>query len=91
MERLSLPWCRMNLKMCWKVDREQMIGTIPDDPSAIEADNARWYALLATDEAQSVLEKLAAEALAEHRTGCTKPITSLISTSVDHEVCDARF
>jgi hypothetical protein len=41
----------------------------------IEADNARWDALLATDEAQVVLEKLADEALAEHRSGKTQPMT----------------
>lgn len=40
----------------------------------IEADNARWDALLATDEAQTLLEKLAQEALAEHRAGKTKPM-----------------
>ncbi|MCZ7667615.1 MAG: hypothetical protein M5U34_10560 [Chloroflexi bacterium] len=33
----------------------------------IEADNARWDALLETDEAQALLEKLADEALSEHR------------------------
>jgi hypothetical protein len=40
----------------------------------IEADNARWDALLAPDEAQTLLEKLADEALAEHRAGKTKPM-----------------
>lgn len=40
----------------------------------IEADNARWDALLATDEAQTLLEKLAQDALAEHRAGKTKPM-----------------
>lgn len=40
----------------------------------VEADNARWDTLLATDEAQSLLEKLADEALAEHRAGKTKPM-----------------
>jgi hypothetical protein len=39
-----------------------------------EADNARWDALLATDEAQVLLEKLADEALAEHQAGKTQPI-----------------
>ncbi len=43
-----------------------------EDISEIEADNARWDALLATDESQALLEKLAAEALAEHRAGKTK-------------------
>ncbi len=40
----------------------------------IEADNARWDALLETDEAQALLEKLAEEALAEHRAGKTRPM-----------------
>lgn len=41
----------------------------------IEADNARWDALLATDESQALLERLADEALAELRAGKTKPMT----------------
>lgn len=41
---------------------------------AIEADNARWDALLATDESQALLEQLADEALAEYRAGKTKPM-----------------
>lgn len=41
----------------------------------IEADNARWDELLATDASQTLLEKLAGEALAEHRAGKTRPIT----------------
>jgi len=40
----------------------------------IEADNENWDALLATDEAQTLLEKLANEALAEHQAGKTKPM-----------------
>lgn len=40
----------------------------------IEADNAAWDKLLATDESQILLEKMASEALAEHRAGKTKPI-----------------
>ena len=40
----------------------------------VEADNARWDTLLATDESQSLLEKLANEALAEHEAGKTKPM-----------------
>ncbi len=39
----------------------------------VEADNAQWDAFLATDEAQALLEKLADEALAEHRAGKTRP------------------
>lgn len=41
---------------------------------AIEADNARWDALLATDESQALLERLADEALAELRAGKTRPM-----------------
>ncbi len=41
----------------------------------IEADNERWDALLAIDEVQVLLEKLADEALAEHRAGKTQPMT----------------
>lgn len=40
----------------------------------VEAENAQWDALLATDEGQSLLEKLADEALAEHRAGKTRPM-----------------
>lgn len=40
----------------------------------IEADNARWDTLLATDKSQSLLEKLAGEAFAEHEVGKTKPM-----------------
>lgn len=40
----------------------------------VEADNAQWDALLATGEAQALLEKLADEALAEHRAGKTRPM-----------------
>jgi hypothetical protein len=45
-----------------------------EDVAEVEADNARWDALLATDEAQDLLGKLADEALAEHRAGKTKPM-----------------
>lgn len=45
-----------------------------EDQAEIEADNARWDALLATDQAQTLLEKLADEALTEHRAGKTKPM-----------------
>ena len=49
----------------------------PQDEStdAIAADNARWDALLATDELQALLERLADEALTELRSGKTKPMT----------------
>ncbi len=48
----------------------------PQDESidAIEADNARWDALLTTDESQALLERLADEALAELRAGRTRPM-----------------
>ncbi len=46
-----------------------------EDVADIEADNARWDALLATDEAQTLLETLADDALAEHQAGQTKPMT----------------
>ncbi len=45
-----------------------------EDILEIEAENERWDTLLATDKAQSLLEKLAGEALAEHRAGMTKPM-----------------
>ncbi len=38
----------------------------------IEAENAEWDLLLATDESQDLLEKLAGEALKEHQSGKTK-------------------
>jgi len=38
----------------------------------VEADNARWDTLLATTESNTLLESLAAEALAEHQAGNTK-------------------
>ena len=44
------------------------------DVAEIEADNDRWDALLATDEAQTLLERLAEEALTEHRLAKTKPM-----------------
>jgi hypothetical protein len=46
-----------------------------EDIAEVEADNARWDALLATDKSQAVLKNLADEALAEHRAGKTKPMT----------------
>ena len=46
-----------------------------EEEDAVEAENARWDALLATDEAQAVLGKLAGEALAEHRAGRTRPMS----------------
>ena len=49
--------------------------TEEEEIAEVEADNARWDALLDTDEAQDLLEKLADEALEEHRAGKTKPMT----------------
>ncbi len=40
----------------------------------IETENARWDALLATEEAQDMLDKLADEALKEHLAGQTHPM-----------------
>ncbi len=45
-----------------------------DCADEVEQDEARWDELLETEEAQTVLEKLADEALAEHRAGLTKPM-----------------
>lgn len=45
-----------------------------ESATEMEADNAQWDALFATDEAQALLEKLADEALAEHRAGKTRPM-----------------
>lgn len=42
-----------------------------ESTTEVDADNAQWDALFATDEAQALLEKLADEALAEHRAGKT--------------------
>jgi hypothetical protein len=43
----------------------------------VEADNIHWDELLATEASQTLLEKLASEALAEHRAGKTRPMTFL--------------
>jgi len=45
-----------------------------EDVAEIDADNVRWDSLLASDKAQNLLEKLADEALAEHRAGKTNPM-----------------
>ena len=45
-----------------------------EDMAEIEADEAQWDALLATDAAQILLENLADEALAEYRAGATRPL-----------------
>jgi len=46
---------------------EEVFGE--ETAAEIEADNAKWDALLQSDEGQALLEKLASEALAEHRAG----------------------
>jgi len=38
----------------------------------IASDNEQWEAIMATDEAQTLLNKMANEALSEHRAGKTK-------------------
>ena len=45
-----------------------------EDAAIVEAENAQWDALLATDEAQALLEQLANEALAEDQAGRTRPM-----------------
>ena len=42
------------------------------DLAEIASENAEWDALMATDEAQTLLDTLADEALAEHRAGKTR-------------------
>ncbi len=46
-----------------------------EEETEVVADNARWDALFATDKGQSLLEKLAEEALTEHQAGKTKPMS----------------
>ncbi len=50
-------------------DTEQQTGD--ETPEEIAADNARWDALLATDESQSLLEKLADQAERDIEAGKT--------------------
>jgi hypothetical protein len=53
------------------MDAEMM----PDETEEeIEADNARWDALMATEASQLLLERLAEEALKEYREGRTRPM-----------------
>ncbi len=52
---------------------EQLV--VAESLAEVEADNAQWDALLATDDAQNLLDKLADDALAEYRTGKTRPMT----------------
>jgi hypothetical protein len=45
-----------------------------EEPAEVEAENARWDALLATEESQAWLEKMAEKARAEHRAGKSRPM-----------------
>jgi len=50
---------------------------LPDEGASekeISAENAQWDALLATDESQHLLEKMADEALAEIQAGHARPL-----------------
>jgi hypothetical protein len=51
---------------------EELFGA--EVKAEVEADNARWDALLDGDDAQALLNQLADEALVEHRAGRTKPM-----------------
>lgn len=51
---------------------EELTGQ--EDRTEVEADNKQWDELFVTEEAQLLLNKLADEALAEHRAGKTKPM-----------------
>ncbi len=53
-----------------QVFAEELAAT--ESPAEIEADIAEWDALLATDETQELLDRLANEALEEHRAGQTR-------------------
>lgn len=48
---------------------------VEESAAEVEADNAQWDATLESDEGQALLEKLAAEALTEHRAGLSKPMS----------------
>jgi len=45
-----------------------------ESEEGIAVENAQWDALLATDESQRLLEKMADEALADIQAGCAKPM-----------------
>lgn len=51
---------------------EELTGA--ESATEVEADIAKWDALLASKKAQDVLDKLADEALEEHRAGRTRPM-----------------
>ncbi len=52
---------------------EQLV--VAENLAEVETDNEQWDVLLATDDAQNLLDKLADDALAEHRAGKTRPMT----------------
>ena len=52
--------------------QEKLLGD--EEIDDIEAENAQWEALLATDKGQALLENLARDALAEYQSGQTKPL-----------------
>ncbi len=57
--------------------RKAHADDLPDEgesPEAIAVENTRWDTLLATDESQRFLEKLADEALADIQAGRARPI-----------------
>ena len=45
-----------------------------EDDDQNDRDDARWDSLLASEEGQALLERLAGEALTEHRAGRTRPL-----------------
>jgi len=47
---------------------------VAESRAEIEAEIAKWDALLASEEAQELLDKLADEALEEHKAGQTRPM-----------------
>ncbi|MDQ3398487.1 MAG: hypothetical protein M3511_12110 [Deinococcota bacterium] len=56
------------------LEAQSLAEMLSEDEEAkdVEEDNARWDTLLASAEAQALLDTLADEALAEHRAGRTK-------------------
>jgi hypothetical protein len=46
-----------------------------EDPAEVEAENAHWDELLATEESQAWLEKMAEKARADYRAGKSTPMT----------------
>ena len=61
------------MNMVTNKDNERTLIKIAEEaPLVIAADNEQWEALMASDEAQTLLNKMAGEALSEHQTGKTK-------------------